>query len=144
MYGAFAFKLFPAELIEHFTKHSGQVNSIAFTPDEKHAASASSDETVKIWDFLSGHQARTFYQADLDRTDPGGNYANAVTVSRDGKKLLSGGSSKLLWLWNSRKTDEPIFVLRGSQIRYLDHSILLGRLLGCEWKQERDHLLESP
>jgi WD40 repeat protein len=62
---------------------------------------------------MSGQQTRMFYQADLDGTDPGGNYANVATVSRDGTKLLSGGSSKLLWLWNSRKSDEPVFVLRG-------------------------------
>jgi WD40 repeat protein len=113
MYGAFVFKLFPAQLNTHFTNHSGQVNSIAFCPDERHAVSASADETVRIWDFTSGQQARMFYQADLDGTDPGGNYANVATVSRDGTKLLSGGSSKLLWLWNSRKSDEPVFVLRG-------------------------------
>ena len=115
MYGAFAFKLFPAELIVHFTKHSGQVNSIAFTPDEKHAVSASADETVRIWEVLSGHQSKMFHQADLDGTDPWANFANAVTVSRDGKRVLSGGSSKLLFLWNSRKPDEPVFVLRGHE-----------------------------
>jgi WD40 repeat protein len=115
MYGAFVFKLFPAELILHFTKHSGQVNSIAFSPDQKHAISASADERVRIWDFLSGHQVRIFHQADLDGTDPGGNFANVVTVSRDGTAVLSGGSSKLLWLWNSRKPDDPVFVLRGHE-----------------------------
>jgi WD40 repeat protein len=115
MYGAFVFKLFPAELIIHFTKHSGQVNSTAFTPDDKHAVSASADETVRIWDFLSGHQVRMFHQADLDGTDPGGNYPNVVTLSRDGTTVLSGGSSKLFWLWNSRKSDEPVFVLRGHE-----------------------------
>jgi len=115
MYGAFVFKLFRAELIVHFKKHSGQVNSIAFTPDEKHAVSASADETVRIWEVLSGHQSKVFHQADLDRNDPYGNFANTVTVSRDGKRVLSGGSSKLLWLWNSRRTDEPVFVLRGHE-----------------------------
>ncbi len=113
MYGAFVFKLFPAELIIHFKRHAGQVNSIAFFPDQKHALSASADETVRIWEFLSGHEAIMFHQADLDGSDPGGNYANVVTVSSDGKALLSGGSSKLLWLWNSRTSEEPVFVLRG-------------------------------
>ncbi len=115
MYGTFAFKLFPAQLIVHFTRHAGQVNTIVYTQDAKRAISASADSTVRIWDWQSGQQKRALCQADLDGNDTGGSYANVVAVSKDGMTLISGGSSRLLWVWNTKKFDDPAFVLRGRE-----------------------------
>ena len=36
------------------TGHSGDVTSVAYSPDGKHIASASQDQTVKIWDSSTG------------------------------------------------------------------------------------------
>jgi WD40 repeat protein len=35
-------------------EHSGGVNSVAFSHDSKLVASASDDETVKVWDVATG------------------------------------------------------------------------------------------
>jgi WD40 repeat protein len=36
--------------------HSNEVLSVAYSPDGKHIASASRDETVKIWDSTTGKE----------------------------------------------------------------------------------------
>ena len=100
MYGAFVFATNPVRLVAHFEQHRGQVNAIAVGPDDSFVVSASADETVRQWETATGRQIKGFYQDDLDKVDPFGNYANAVALSSDGTKILSGGSSTLTWLWN--------------------------------------------
>ena len=38
--------------------HSGDVTSVAYSPDGKHIVSGSRDNTVKIWDAQSGEEVR--------------------------------------------------------------------------------------
>ena len=38
------------------TGHSGEVNSVAYSPDGKHIVSGSDDKTVKIWDSTTGEE----------------------------------------------------------------------------------------
>ena len=40
------------------TGHSGDVTSVAYSPDGKHIVSGSRDDTVKIWDAQSGEEVR--------------------------------------------------------------------------------------
>jgi WD40 repeat protein len=115
MYGAFVFATNPVRLISQFEQHRGQVNAISLSPDESFVVSASADETVRQWATESGRQIKGFHQEDLDKKDPSGNYANAVALSSDGTRVLSGGSSTLTWLWNIKNNDQPLHVLRGHQ-----------------------------
>lgn len=39
--------------------HSDSVTSVAFSADSKYVASGSADETVKIWDAVTGHEIQT-------------------------------------------------------------------------------------
>ena len=65
--------------------HSREVQKVAFSPDRKMLASASLDQTVKLWDVPTGRELRTF----RGHTDVVG----AVAFSADGKMLASGDAS---------------------------------------------------
>lgn len=76
--------------IQVFSEHRGAVNAVAISPDGRHAASGSSDCTVRIWDLafqralktLTGHSGGVF----------------SVAFSPDGRRLLSGGVGEVkLW-----------------------------------------------
>jgi WD40 repeat protein len=77
-------------------KHTGRINSLAFHPEEgRLLASASDDETVRIWDsnrwkectVLKGHQ----------------DAVKCVTFSKDGRLLASGAADGTITIWDYRR-----------------------------------------
>ncbi|WP_354666125.1 AAA-like domain-containing protein [Nostoc sp. GT001] len=84
--------------------HSDGVNSVVFSPDGKTLASASDDNTIKLWNRDTGKEISTL------RGHSDG--VNSVVFSPDGKTLASASDDKTIKLWN-RDTGKEISTLRG-------------------------------
>ena len=73
--------------------HTGEILSVAFSPDGRHIISGSSDQTIKLWDADSGREIRTFSSHSES--------VNSVAFSFDGKYIISGSSDKMMKLWDT-------------------------------------------
>ena len=65
---------------------------VAFSPDGRTLASASWDQTVKLWDVASGRELKTL--------SGHAGKVTSVAFSPDGKALASGGADKTIKLWD--------------------------------------------
>jgi WD40 repeat protein len=77
------------EPIRTFSGHTGEVWSVAFSPDGMYALSGSDDHTLKLWDVNSGTEIRSF-SGHTGRV-------NSVAFSPDGRYALSGSNDIKLW-----------------------------------------------
>ncbi len=84
-------KLCQGESLETWRGHSNFVSALAISPDGKTLASASWDETVKLWDLNTGRPVKTL------RECPG--HLNSVSFSMDGR-LLAAGSDAVVTVWD--------------------------------------------
>jgi WD40 repeat protein len=89
-----------------FTGHSSWVNSIAVAADAKTAFTASSDETVKHWNLLTGEELHSYAGHGCDV------WTVAAVPGR--QQILSGGHDRNLILWNVNDA-RSFKVLRGHQ-----------------------------
>src|SRR5690242_16035002 len=78
----------PAEL----AGHTGLVHAVAFSPDGKILATASFDNTVKLWDYASGKEINTLKGHTAPVYSPAFNPAGTI--------LASAGQDNTIRLWN--------------------------------------------
>ena len=78
-------------------KHSREINSVAFSPDDKLIASGSWDDTIKIW-----NTATTALQLILEGHSHG---VSSVNFSFNGELLASGSYDKIIKLWDTMTGD---------------------------------------
>ncbi len=71
--------------------HTGEVRGLAFLPDGKHALSAGSDGTLRLWDVPLGREIQTF------RGHRGA--VASVAISPDGNSAVSGGADGTVRTW---------------------------------------------
>ena len=76
-----------------FIGHSDIIKSVAFSPDGKQIVSGSADNTVRLWDAVTG---LTIGQPLTGHTD----IVSSVAFSPDGKLVLSGSWDQALRLWD--------------------------------------------
>jgi aspartate 1-decarboxylase len=73
--------------------HSGSVHSVAFSHDSTRLASASSDQTVKIWDASSGDCLQTL--------EGHSNGVYSVAFSHDSTRLASASYDRTVKIWDA-------------------------------------------
>ena len=84
--------------------HTDKISSAAYSPDGKTIATASWDETVRLWDVRTGKNTKTL---------KGHTYGiSSVVYSPDGKTIATASSDKTIRLWNAR-TGRNIKTLEG-------------------------------
>jgi WD40 repeat protein len=72
--------------------HSLYLVSLAFSPDGRWVASASADNTIRLWDIQTGAEIRCF-RGHFD-------VVNTVAFSPDGTRILSQGYDASLKIWD--------------------------------------------
>jgi len=76
-----------------FKGHTEPVNSVAFSPDGKTLASASSDHTAKLWDVARGQEQVTLAVST--------GRLFMVACSPDGQLVASGGDDNVIRVWDA-------------------------------------------
>ena len=77
---------------------------MAFSPDGKRLASASTDRTVKVWDAATGQETLTL----KGHTDQ----VTSVAFSPDGQRLASASDDETVKVWDAA-TGQEILTLKG-------------------------------
>jgi WD40 repeat protein/cellulose biosynthesis protein BcsQ len=77
--------------------HTNWVWTVAFSPNGEYIASASSDETVRLWDVKTRKQLKVF----TGHKD----WVWTVAFSPDGEYIASGGDDQIVKLWNIASRD---------------------------------------
>ena len=73
--------------------HSNAVLSVAFSLDGTQIVSGSDDETLRLWDAVSG--------AHLNTLNGHSNSVRSVAFSPDGTQIVSGSNDRTLRLWDA-------------------------------------------
>ena len=73
--------------------HTDCINSVAISPDGKYIASASDDETIRIWNTSTGKALGKPFQGHTDSV-------MSVTFSPDGKRIVSGSNDRTVRIWD--------------------------------------------
>ena len=73
--------------------HTSRVNSAAFNPDGKRIVSASNDNTIRIWDAMTGEC--------LQILEGHGNNVNSALFSPDGRSIVSASQDENVRIWDA-------------------------------------------
>ncbi|PVF98767.1 WD40 repeat-like protein [Serendipita vermifera] len=75
--------------------HASSINAVAYSPDGRYIASASTDTTIKIWDVQSGSQIGEPIRGHTESV-------LCVTFSPDGQRIASGSEDTTIRIWDTK------------------------------------------
>jgi hypothetical protein len=78
-------------------RHSGEIPSVAFSPDGQRIVTGSYDQTAKVWEAASGKELLTLKGHS--------SYVKAVTFSQDGQRILTGSSDETVRVWKATRAE---------------------------------------
>ena len=83
--------------------HKSAVHSADFSLDSTRLATASSDDTVRLWDLLTGRMIREWYipTGNIGRPSTDSTYKHYIVFSLNNDELVSGSSDKSLRWWDT-------------------------------------------
>jgi len=74
---------------KNFIGHENQTSSLVFSPDGNKVITGRLDDVIVVWDFWTNKCINKF--SNVDR------HASSISISSDGKRLLSGSKNIRLW-----------------------------------------------
>jgi WD40 repeat protein len=76
-----------------FTGHTDYVMSVAFSPDGNHIVSSSEDQTIRVWDAMTGETAAGPFAGHTGSV-------RSVAFSPDGHRIVSGANDRTIRVSN--------------------------------------------
>ncbi|KAH7187724.1 hypothetical protein DER44DRAFT_125899 [Fusarium oxysporum] len=106
--------------------HSHSVNSVVFSHDSKKVASASNDETIRIWDAETG-ECEQVLEGHSDEV-------NSVVFSHDSKKVTSASNDRTIRIWDAETGEcERVLVGHSSSVISVVFSHDSTKLASASW-----------
>src|SRR5205807_3288359 len=85
-------RVWDGSLLRTFRGHNHRVQSVAFSSDGRHVASASLDWTVKLWKIDADQEYRSFLRQDAP--------VLGARFSQDGRRLANAAQDGTVRLWD--------------------------------------------
>ncbi len=92
--------------IYSYTGHANWISAVAWSPDSRRIASASSDNTLHVWDATTGDHVLKYNGHRV------GSSVNGVSWSPDGAHIASAGDDQTVQLWDA-VTGKPTLIYQG-------------------------------
>ena len=80
------------KFVRTYHGHAKGIDSVAFSPDDKSLATASSDKTVRLWEVATGKEIFVFAAHE--------SWVVSVDFSPDGKFLVTGSQDNIARVWD--------------------------------------------